>query len=229
MPTAPNRPARLRAWGERHARHKTKIAERVARAANPDILFDRIEADLALDATAQKFIDCDFLFLAADSMRARLVFNALVHQYLTPGAQVGAKVTVDKNTGDVLDVFSVYRPVLPDSGCLWCNGLISAGKLQEEAINDKERRQQRYVDDAAVHAPSVITLNAVACAHAVDDYLFAVTELLERGTTNAYRRFLPREGDYMLDDPRRDAQCTECSYGPKGRLGAGSGRRLPTR
>ena len=80
-----------------------------------------------------------------------------------------------------------------------------------------------------VHAPSVITLNAVACAHAVDDYLFSVTGLLEAGTSNAYRRFLPREADFMLDEPRKNPECIECGRGPKGRLGMGSGLRLPTR
>ena len=108
-------------------------------------------------------------------MRARLVFNALVHQCLIPGAQVGAKVTTDKATGEVLDVFSVYRPVLPGTGRLWCNGLISPSRLQEEALTENERSQQRYIEESTVHAPSVITLNAVACAHAVDDYLFTVT------------------------------------------------------
>ena len=48
-------------------------------------------------------IDCDYLFLAADSMQARLVLNALVHQYLIPGAPLDAKVTVDSETGDILD------------------------------------------------------------------------------------------------------------------------------
>ena len=227
--TAPNRRPRIRQWGERLARHKTKIAARAARQANSDVTIERIEGDIAVDAIAQRFTDCDFLFLAADSMRARLVFNALVHQYLIPGAQVGAKVTVDKESGEVLDVFSVYRPVLPDSGCLWCNGLISPSKLQEEALTETERREQRYVDEAMVHAPSVITLNAVACAHAVDDYLFSVTGLLEAGTSNAYRRFLPREADFMLDEPRKNPECIECGRGPKGRLGMGSGLRLPTR
>jgi tRNA A37 threonylcarbamoyladenosine dehydratase len=227
--TAANRPPRLQRWGERLARHKTKIASRVARQANPKIHIERIEGDVAADAIAQRLVDCDFLFLAADSMRARLVFNALVHQYLIPGAQVGAKVTVDKTTGEVLDVFSVYRPVLPGSGCVWCNGLISASKLQEEAVSETERREQRYVEEATVRAPSVITLNAVACAHAVEDYLFSVTGLLDAGTSNAYRRFLPREADFMLDQPRKNPDCTECGNGPKGRLGKGSGLRLPTR
>lgn len=148
---------------------------------------------------------------------------------MIPGAQVGAKVTVNKKTGDILDVFSVYRPVLPGSGCLWCNGLISPTRLQEEALTEPERHQQRYIEESTIRAPSVITLNAVACAHAVDDYLFSLTGLLAPGTSNAYRRFLPREADFMLDDPRKDSDCTECGSGPKGRLGAGSGMRLPTR
>jgi hypothetical protein len=227
--TASTRGARIQRWGARLARHKTKIVARAARQANRNMLIERIEGDVAINAVAQRFIDCDFLFLAADSMRARLVFNALVYQYLIPGAQVGAKVTVDKATGEVLDVFSVYRPVLPDGGCLWCNGLISPSKLQDEALSETERREQKYVEDATVHAPSVITLNAVACAHAVDDYLFSVTGLLAPGTSNAYRRFLPREADFMLDEPRKDPECTECGRGPKGRLAMGSAVRLPTR
>jgi ThiF family protein len=227
--TAPDRPAWMRRVGARWSCRKTHIAARVARQANPRITVQKVNGDIADDSVAQRFTDCDFLFLAADSIRARLVFNALVHQYLIPGAQVGAKVTVDKAAGEILDVFSVYRPVMPGTGCLWCNGLISPSRLQEEALSETERHQQRYIEESTIHAPSVITLNAVASAHAVDDYLFSVTGLLARGTTNAYRRFLPREADFMLDDPRRDPDCTECGNGPKGRLGAGSGVRLPTR
>jgi len=167
--------------------------------------------------------------ILGEQERARQSFNALVHQYLIPGAQVGAKVTVDKDTGEILDVFSVYRPVMHGSGCLWCNGLISPARLQEEALTETERREQCYVEESTIHAPSVITLNAVACAHAVDDYLFSLTGLLAPGTPNAYRRFLPRDADFMLDDPRHDPDCTECGPGPKGRLGAGSSMRLPTR
>ena len=227
--TAPNRPSWIRTLGQRWTRHKVDIATRVARQANRRIIVETIVDDIADDTVAQRFIDCDYLFLAADSMRSRLVFNALVHQYVIPGAQVGAKVTVDKQTGEVLDVFSVYRPVMPGRGCLWCNGLISPARLQEDALTDAERRNQRYVEDATVHAPSVITLNAVACAHAVDDYLFSLTGLLAPSTSDAYRRFLPCEADFVLEDPRQDPPCTECGTGPQGRLGLGSAIRLPTR
>jgi len=227
--TAPNRPGPLRQLGGRLSRRKTAISARVARKANHRGRVETVTGDIADATVTERFTDCDFLFLAADSMRARLVFNALVHQYLIPGAQVGAKVTIDKETGEVVDVFSVYRPVFPGSGCLWCNELISPARLQEEALSDTERRQQRYVDEATIRAPSVITLNAVATAHSVDDYLFSLTGLLKPGTSNAYRRFLPRESEFMLDEPRKDPECIECGSGPQGRLGLGGAKRLPTR
>jgi hypothetical protein len=162
-------------------------------------------------------------------MQARLIFNALVHQYLIPGAEVGAKVTVDTASGDILDVFTVSRPITPDSGCLRCNGLISAARLQEEALTEGDRTRQRYVEDATVSAPSVVSLNAVAAAHAVNDYLFAVTGLLNSGVEHHWLQFWPRESALDYDLPAKDPHCGECSESDRSRLGAGDNRRLPTR
>jgi molybdopterin/thiamine biosynthesis adenylyltransferase len=227
--TAPRRPELIQRLGMRFAARKTTIARRVAKAANSNIVVEAINGDLADGVVANRLVDCDFLFLAADSVRARLVFNALVHQYLIPGAQVGAKVTVDKDSGDITDVFSVYRPVIPDSGCLWCNGLISPARLQEEAVSEAERRQQRHVEESTVSAPSVITLNAVAAAHGVDDFLFSITGLVDPKSGSDFRYFHPTEGSATYDEPTRDVMCTECGVESNGRLALGEGRRLPTR
>lgn len=226
--TRPGAPAVLQRIGRRFAAKKVDIARRVARAANPAVRFDAICGSLIDDAVAMQLVDCDYLFLAADSMQARLVFNALVHQYLIPGAQLGAKVTVDKASGHVVDVFSVVRPVQPDTGCLWCNGLISAAQLQDEAFTENQRRRQRYVDDEDIPAPSVITLNALAASHAVDQYLFHVTGLTDV-RERPYVRYLPLTGDVVVETPRSDPMCRECGSGPRSRLGRGQQRRLPTR
>jgi hypothetical protein len=77
-------------------------------------------------------------------------------------------VHVEKATGDILDVHTVARPVTPDRGCPWCNGLISPAKLQEEGQGERELRAQRYVEEEEVVAPSVITLNATAASRAVE-------------------------------------------------------------
>src|SRR3546814_2458097 len=53
--------------------------------------------------------DCDFIFLAADGHRARRLFNALVHQYLIPGVQIGTRIQVDPNSGAVINVHTTTR------------------------------------------------------------------------------------------------------------------------
>lgn len=222
-------PTWVRRIAARWARLKVAIATRVARRANPKIRIEAVADDFTRDHVARLVTDCDFVFLAADPMQVRLVFNALVHQYLIPGAQVGAKVRVDRETGSVVDAYSVYRPVTPDCGCLWCNGLVPPSLLQEEAMNERERAAQRYVEDELIVAPSVITLNAVAVSHAVDDYLFTITGLLSEAATGDYVRFLPQMRDVMFDEPRKDEACPECSHAPGSRFARGNGRDLPTR
>jgi hypothetical protein len=219
-------PKRIRAWAERFRAPKVTIARRVALQAQPGVQFDAIYGDVTKTTVAERLIDCDYLFLAADSMQARLVFNALVQQYLIPGVQVGAKVQVNRETGDLVDVFSVVRPLVPGLACLWCNDLIPASKLQEEATAPVQLARQRYVDEPDIHAPSVITLNAVASAGAVNDYLMSITGLLE-DTDLVWQMHYSRTDEVVRDIPRRDAACPECSA--TGRLGAGSSMPLPTR
>lgn len=226
--TRTGRPSLIRQLGQRHATHKVRIAQRLARRARPETAVEPIVGNVADQSVAARLLDCDYLFLAADSMQARLVFNSIVHQYLIPGVQVGAKVQVDKATGEIVDVFSVCRPVTPDLGCLWCNELINPVKLAEEAESDEVRRGQLYVEEATIAAPSVITLNAVAASRAVDDYLFSVTGLLEKNA-NTWVRFLPRAGDVEFIDPRSDPECSECSTTRASRLARGDAARLPTR
>ena len=43
-------------------------------------------------------------------MPVRLLFNAVVHQYLIPGVQLGSKVLVKQETGEVLDAYGVSQP-----------------------------------------------------------------------------------------------------------------------
>lgn len=205
---------------------KVRIAERVALAANPRIQFDAIPENVTVPVAAESLVDCDAIFLAADSMQARLVVNALCHQYLIPAWQTGAKVQVDRSTGDIEDIFSVVRQLVPGETCLWCNQLISPSRLAEEAVSPEQRAAQRYIEEVA--APSVITLNAVAAAHAVNDYLFATVSLSnsDHGDQRIYwKKHRPLNPQPAIEIPRQDLDCTEC----KGRLGTGRLSRLPVR
>ena len=212
----------------RFARYKVTMAARNIRRANRNAKIIALKSNFLAEDVARRFVDCNYLFLAADSMGARLLFNAIVHQYGVPGVQVGAKVPVDE-AGEIGDVFCVARPVLPGHGCLWCNGLINVSRLQDEAVSDQARKGYAYVADPHVTAPSVITLNAVACAHAADDYLLHTTGLKFGDADRHWFRWNSRKETAGYDMPRRDADCLECSISDASRMGRGDFFPLPTR
>jgi hypothetical protein len=160
-------------------------------------------------------------------MIARLVFNAIVYQYLIPGVQVGARVVVEEETGAVSDVYAVSRPVTPDSGCLWCNGLINPTKLQLEATNPDQAEAQNYGTEAP--APSVITLNATAAADAANTFLFYITGLASPDAKTEYARYRSLQRSVRFDEPTASENCRECGRTVPSRRARGDGSALPTR
>ncbi len=198
---------------------KTQIAVRHARELARSAVLLPIARDIASETVARELRDCDFIFLAADSMRARLVVNALAHQYLVPAVQMGAKVRPGA-AGGLDDAMAAVRHIRPGSGCLWCNGFIDPTKLAIEAKSDAERKDQAY----GVHEPdpSVITMNAVAAAHAVNDFLFDFLDL--RGEPANPYRHMHFVRDAIQDVvPRSDPYCPECVR----RLAMGDRLELP--
>jgi hypothetical protein len=187
---------------------KVEVARRLILQGNPGARIELLAADVSKESAAKTLRCCDYLFLAADSMRARLVFNALVHQYFIPGVQLGSKIR-SNGSGTLAEVMSANRPVRPGQGCLWCNQLIDANQLALEAKTDDERRAQAYgVEEPN---PSVISLNAISAAHAVNDFLLDYLDLRPEPETFHYEefRFLHRKRN--LVEPRRDPACSECS------------------
>lgn len=204
---------------------KIEVARRHVLEAAYGIKVEPIAQDMATSAVAERLRTCDYIFLAADSMRARLLFNALVHQYLIPGTQMGAKVRGDSN-GKLIDAMSAIRHVRPGHGCLWCNGFIEPTQLAIEAKTDEERRAQAYGTQEP--NPSVITLNAVAAAHAVNDFLFDFLSLRAEQRASEYLHFHHVIPAVKPVRPRRDEHCRECGRGERSRYARGDGMELPT-
>ena len=199
---------------------KTQIAVRHVREIAIDARLQAIADDVARHSVAQVLRDCDCIFLAADSMRARLVINALAHQYLIPAIQMGAKLR-RSNRGKLEDAMCAVRHIRPATGCLWCNGLIDSTQLAIEAKSDSERKEQAY--GVQERNPSVITLNAVAAAHAVKDFLFDFLGLRSGDDEAVYNHFHFHRSKAQRVMPRRDPECRECVH----RLAMGDALELP--
>jgi len=104
-----------------------------------------------------------------------------------------------------------------------------AYSMENEAISEEERKRQRYIDDPDVHAPSVISLNAIAAAHGVNEYLFRVTGLRTETARNDNLYFQARTGEVRFDLPRNDPGCLECGVSSNSRYGRGNAVSLPVR
>jgi molybdopterin/thiamine biosynthesis adenylyltransferase len=202
---------------------KVTVASRLILSANDRAEVEVLTDDVAKESVAKTLTTRDYLFLAADSMRARLVFNAIVHQYLIPGVQLGSKIR-SNSAGQLIDVMSANRPVRPGHGCLWCNQLIDPNLLAKEAKTDAERKNQAYgVEEPN---PSVISLNAISAAHAVNDFLLDYLGLRQETGDLYYEHFNSLKGTRTLVRPRRDEDCSECSHSGK-RYGRGDLVELP--
>lgn len=202
------------------SRLKTEIAARLIRSSNPQAKIDEYPFDVLDAATAAQLRDCDYVFLCADSMRARLLVNAVAHQYFVPMVQLGAKITA-ADDGSLTDAMSAVRTVRPGEGCLWCNGFIPSGTLALEAKSDEERKAQAY--GTGEPDPSVITMNAVAAAQGINDFLFDYLELRDKNEEWRFEHshFLSRRTTRAV--PRREPECPECV----GRYGLGDAKALP--
>jgi len=222
---------RLSVFFDRFCKYKVAIARRVALQANPNVVYEAIAGNVIDDQVAEQLKDVDFLFLASDTMQSRVVFNALVYQYLIPGAEVGAKVTSDPQSGSLANIHVVSRPVFPapGHGCLHCRGLISPDKLAEENMTEREWHAQKYTDDEQVNAPSVIALNALACAPVVNDFMMMFTGLYAPDIPVREIVYYPLERQWYPQEQLYKDNCRDCATATKSRFGRGDRMRLPCR
>ena len=77
-------------------------------------------------------------------------------------------------------------------------------------------------------APSVVTMNAIACAHAADDFLFHLTGLKYDDAEAGWFRWNSRRAVAGYDMPTRGSDCAECSGKEHSRFGMGDNGVLPT-
>lgn len=211
--------------------YKVRIAKKVAKDINPYMEYEAVTDNVSRASAVERLLDCDAIFLAADSMTARIVVNAICHQYLIPVWQVGAKIETDVNTGEIQQIYSVLRELSPGETCLDCNGLIDKSILAEEA-SPAFVREAGYAEN--VPDPSVITLNAVVSGHAVNEYLFSLIHPLIGISTFSpavtespefkWQEFVPRSNRIVAKIPATSQPACLCLN----HLGSASANPLPS-
>jgi len=94
-------------------------------------------------------------------------------------------------------------------------------------MSDEERRDLRYVDDENVEAPSVITMNAVACADAINTFLYTFLGLSANGYDLRYHMQLCQERNWVPIETRTNDDCFHCGRTANSSFGMGDSVELP--
>jgi molybdopterin/thiamine biosynthesis adenylyltransferase len=218
--------AKVKALLSRLGTRKVRLARRAVRRANPSAVFLGIAKSIAEPAAARELLDCDFIFLAADSHLAMMLVNIIGHQYMIPVVQMGTRIDVDPDTGEVGGIRTNVRIIRPHSGCLRCNGRIKAAKVQEESIGAAERERNRYVEE--VPAPSVITFNTLSAAQGATDFLLMLGGLIQADAPLGYLRFHPRGRTSEPIEPSSGRpSCPHCGTSHGSRRARGDSVELP--
>jgi molybdopterin/thiamine biosynthesis adenylyltransferase len=206
---------------------KVTVAQRLVHTIDQSINFRAIDGDIADKSTAALLAAADYMFLATDTATARLVANAVSQAFLIPLIQIGAKVETREN-GEIEQIYTAVRPVLPRRGCLACAGLIDPIALQREAATPGERANQNYLNEPDVIDPSVTTLNASAAAGALNVMLMSV---IGQATNElaSHRITLTREGTVLTLADARDTACRWCGESSNSRYGRADLSVLPLR
>ncbi len=199
----------------RRRRLKIDVARRLIKSIDPTIKVITSSGDITYAADARILLSADFIFSATDTQFARYAVNAICHQYLIPGAQVGAKVVAGAD-GTLNLAYAMYRPIDLSGACLECGGAINPDALRREQLGEQERRAQNYVgaqhggkDDDIVD-PSVITLNSASVAMAMLDFQFAATRAFDPGTRLQQRIYHATERELRDREARPRPGCRWC-------------------
>lgn len=172
-------------------------------------------------------VGCDYIFHAADTVTSRYFLNALVHQYLIPAVQIGSKLRVNSSAGRVLEATSIIRRLFLTEGCLLCRGVVDATRLQLESMSPSDREAQNYVDGADEAAPSVISVNALGVAEAVQSFLLHATGLWPAARSTRYYQHDALTGEVLARGGSPADTCPHCSPAAHSRFARGDSTSAP--
>lgn len=193
---------------------KVEVVRRYAARHNADCRVIPIRADVNSDEAVKELLECDLVIGGTDTLAGRVIPNQLAVQYFIPFLDTGVEIEVVGT--DLRSITARCNLVRPGSPCLACMGYLS-----EEAVSREIEVGRRPGYMAAVKAPSVGPLNALAASMAGVDFLRFVHGLLAGVSTDSFYAYSGRTGEIR----RCSTGSTTCAL-CRERLGYGEAREL---
>jgi hypothetical protein len=151
-----------------------------------------VAREIATAEAVRALAACDILFGCVDSHDGRRTLGRLANFYLLPYFDCGVGITAD-GTGNVAEVSAASHYVQPGRSTLLGRGVIRAERANAEAmarrdpVRYRQLHAEKYIANADVASPAVISVNSLAASLAVNELLarlhpFRVTDNAEHAS-----------------------------------------------
>lgn len=187
-------------------RPKVEIAYRQTRQANPKGQVEAIQGTVLDQDIALRLLEADVIVCCTDTVASRMVLNRIAFQYLRPLMDCGIDIKV--TSSGQAKVIGRVMTVLPDGPCLSCAGIINPDAVADELADPIVRAG--YIDQANVHAPSVITLNGVVSSLAATEVLDLVVGFKEHGCSGSQIAYYGHKGIVESEPMGLCVPCSVC-------------------
>lgn len=141
-----------------------------------DTRMELVPESLASPDAVRSLAGCDVVFGCMDSHDGRRTLNRLASFYVLPYFDCGVGLAAD-GSGGIDDVTAAAHYVQPGRSTLLGRGVIRAKRADAEAMarsdpaSYRALRGEKYIDGVEVDSPAVISVNALAAALVLNEFL----------------------------------------------------------
>jgi molybdopterin/thiamine biosynthesis adenylyltransferase len=202
--------------------YKTAVSARQIKIINPSSAIDRVDADVVLQSSLRRLLDCDIIFCCTDSHASRAVLNQVAYQFYVPCVDMG--VVINAEHGHISHLQARTQLLAPGLPCLACMNLLDGDAVRRGLMAREELAADPYFIGESEPQPSVVTVNSTIASLATTMFLGMFTDAPLRARFQMYNALAgvvkPVEAAAVPD-------CVICS--PNGYLGKGSAWDFPGR
>lgn len=176
-------------------RRKVDVLREAVEAMGLGTRVDALGVDLADPNAVRAVADCDVIFGCVDGAVGRHLLNRIASYYVLPYFDVGVRLAVDE-TGVITRAEASANYVKPGGSSLLSRGLYSLDELSAEWLKRgdpaeyERRRAEKYIKGVVGDQPAVISVNMLAAALGVNDFLARVHRFRDADNRHFERQIL---------------------------------------
>lgn len=176
-------------------RHKVEVLAEAVRRMGLGTRVVPVSNNLWNTDVVRTVAQCDVVFGCMDTVDGRYLLNRLATYYVVPYFDVGVRLRPHEGSGRgcdhaIIDVCSRVSYVQPGQSSLMSRGLFTMDQVraaglhrQDPAAHDQQAKDG-YIAGVAAHRPAVISVNFLASALAVNEFLARLHPFRETGNAN---------------------------------------------